>query len=214
MAYIGFRLDNANGFAGYVSIDGGKEQKITDGLCLRVNKGLHSIKISSNSSLLKAGKLLANLVTDGTVGNGVPDEYALSENFNDNTLVTVDIITDSFGKMSYAPTSRKVELDAEQLAKIESELTKTENEERRVKEEIAEDVKKKSSPKTFLLYALFSFLTFPTVIIPFIFFAAGYVKELKFKKYFGYKPKYSGLQGLVSLISTIGGIIFLISMFG
>ena len=212
MAYIGFRLDNANGFGGYVLIDGQNETKITDGLVLRVSRGMHSIKITSNSSLLKAGKLMANLFTDGAVGNSEADEYATTEDFKDNTLLTIDIITDSYGKMSYAPQSTKIDLNQEQFEEIENQLLAVEEQEQKMQEKADEETKKKASPKTFLIYMLLSILTFPTVIVPLGLGIAGYVKEIKFKRAFGYKPKFSTLQFLVSMIATLGGIV-LISKF-
>lgn len=204
MAYIGFRLDNANGFAGYVKIDGQNETKIYDGLLLKTTAGMHSIKLSSDSDLMGLAKLTGNLFTDGTVGDGVPDEYAISENFAENTLVTVDIITDGFGKLSYTPKYNTVQLTKEQIDEIENGFA----EEKKVKKE-TELIEKQKLAKNNLIYTLISAITFPTVIIPIIIMLIGYIKQVSFKRNYGYTPKWSKLLALVSMLATIGGVVLI-----
>ena len=203
MAYIGFRLDNENGFAGYVKIDGQNEKKIYDGLVLRVSAGMHSIKISSESAMMGAGKALLNLI-DSSMGNGVPDEYAISENFQNNTLVTVDIITDGFGSLSFTPKYNTVLLTEEEVNEIEDGF----KQEEKLKKE-TEIIEKQKIAKSNLILTIISAITFPSVIVPIVIMLVGYVKEVKFSRTYGYKPKWSTLLSLVSIIATIGGVVLM-----
>ncbi|MBE6530081.1 MAG: hypothetical protein E7680_05765 [Ruminococcaceae bacterium] len=202
MAFIVVELQGEKTAGGYLKIDGRNETHLSDDLIIEVSPGTHHLTFSNQSDMREAGKALLNLVTDGTLGNSVADQYGITEVFSGRTIMMLTVVSGPLGEILSAPSYKKAEADDETLKSITEEYAKRMN----PSGEYAKSLEEKDT-KWFKKSILFSLLTFPTVVIPGILGLVSWWKKIQFIKTYGYKPKGSGLAYFISLISGIGGLV-------
>lgn len=203
MAYIVAKLSGEKKRGGFLSIDGNPETELFDGTILKVTAGAHHLSFSSQSAVVKAGKDLIGIFTDGASDDiATAKNYDMDINFEPNTVMLIDVSSDSLGRIAGAPDCQMTNADDAKIRELEmiyqdtinGSITQSEPEE-------------KELAGTYNKLMLISVLTFFTVLIPAICGIIGWIKQVKFMNHYGYKPKHSGLQGFVSLLCAVGGIV-------
>ena len=112
MAYIQIEFAGQKTFGGYLKIDGGRQIKCIDGLIIPVSAGTHYISLSSDSSAIKG----LNKV-NGWLGNDDRRRNVYDGNitaaFEENSLMTLTIVSDGWGHIIGTPQTSTFEMDDE-----------------------------------------------------------------------------------------------------
>ena len=112
MAYIQIELAGQKTFGGYLKIDGGKQIKCLDNMLIPISAGTHYLSLSSDHSIIKginkASEMIGNYDTRKNVYNG-----DITVTFEENSLMTLTIVSDGWGHIIGTPTTSTFEMDEE-----------------------------------------------------------------------------------------------------
>ena len=202
MAFIVVEVQGKKTSGGYLKIDGANETHLSDDLIIEVSPGTHHLGFSDQSDMREAGKSLLNLFTDGTIGNSVAQQYEITEDFTERTIMKLTVVSGPLGQILSVPTYSKIEADDQALLTIAEEYNARQN----PNGEYAKSMEEQDST-WFKKSILFSLIGFPTVIVPGIMGLISWWKGMKFAGQYGHKPKHSKLAGIASFLGMFAGIM-------
>lgn len=152
MAYIQAELQGQKTFGGYLKIDGGRQIKLYDNLIIPISAGSHYLSLSSDHAALKAIVNFNNRIGNYDTRTNTYDG-GITVALEENSLLTLTVISDILGHIIGTPTTSVIEMDEEMRQRAE----KLYSEQEQAAAEAYEKQKSEDMPgiKTELLLNLF-----------------------------------------------------------
>ena len=122
MAYINIEYGGQKTFGGYLSVDGGKQMVLSEGLLIKVDAGTHYLDFmnvpSANKTIAKANAYAGNYGTALFMANTIV-EGTITEDLGENDLLVLTVVSDNNGKILDVPNYRITPLTAEGIQKLD-----------------------------------------------------------------------------------------------
>ena len=123
MPYIFVTLGGKKSSGGFIKIDGDSQIKLYDNMLVHVSEGSHNISFSSVSTLKRLWN--RSCISDGGLTSRMAIHQELKavdgnidEHFYENSLMTLEVISDGAGNVLSLPKYRMREMDDEEFEKV------------------------------------------------------------------------------------------------
>ena len=131
MAILRVSVQGGSNFAGYLSINGGKEIMIVDGGVYRIPTGYIHLAYYSRSSLerktgalnsaINGGSVLGSAIAESNMGQG----FEITENVTENTVIDFVAFVRGNRDVYSAPRLNNYEIEPEDMQKLYTNITQS-----------------------------------------------------------------------------------------